>query len=234
MKESHRNRAASFDMRGFRRSDRRQHVLRSRRRSRPRHHIRAACTYVRELSGLREVARNCRVADIEIGHRTTTACHLGNIALRMKQKLFWDGRQERFTGNADADRMLVRPYRAPEVEDCKHENSSPKPPNPSPGERQPGAAIPESRGPRHGGLYSRIPQAPTEPHPYRRHRHRRALPVSAQRTEQGRRQPKSLPAAMSTNRTPRQRRAMKVAPGSARGVHATIASCWNSPTWTRW
>jgi len=57
------------------------------------------------------------VADIEIGHRTTTACHLGNIALRLGQKLRWDGRQERFTGNdaasENANRMLVRPYRAP-------------------------------------------------------------------------------------------------------------------------
>jgi predicted dehydrogenase len=52
-------------------------------------------------------------ADIEIGHRTTTACHLGNIALRLGQKLKWDGEAERFTGNDDANRMLVRDYRAP-------------------------------------------------------------------------------------------------------------------------
>jgi hypothetical protein len=38
-------------------------------------------------------SRELPVADIEIGHRTTTACHLGNIALRMEQKLHWDGQQ---------------------------------------------------------------------------------------------------------------------------------------------
>jgi len=58
-------------------------------------------------------SRELPVADIEIGHRTTTACHLGNIALRMEQKLHWDGHAERFIGNDAANRMLVRPYRAP-------------------------------------------------------------------------------------------------------------------------
>jgi hypothetical protein len=58
-------------------------------------------------------SRELPVADIEIGHRTTTACHLGNIALRQEQKLRWDGRQERFIGSDEANRMLVRPYRAP-------------------------------------------------------------------------------------------------------------------------
>jgi predicted dehydrogenase len=62
-------------------------------------------------------SRDLPVADIEIGHRTTTACHLGNIALRVGQKLRWDGQAERFIGNdtatEEANRMLVRPYRAP-------------------------------------------------------------------------------------------------------------------------
>ena len=62
-------------------------------------------------------SREMPVADIEIGHRTTTACHLGNIALRLERKLHWDGQAERFIGNdtatEEANRMLVRPYRAP-------------------------------------------------------------------------------------------------------------------------
>jgi predicted dehydrogenase len=60
-------------------------------------------------------SRELPVADIEIGHRTTTACHLGNIALRLERKLHWDGRQELFAGagSEEANRMLVRPYRAP-------------------------------------------------------------------------------------------------------------------------
>jgi len=58
-------------------------------------------------------SRELPAADIEIGHRTTSACHLGNIALRMQQKLRWDAKEERFIGNEEANRMLVRPYRAP-------------------------------------------------------------------------------------------------------------------------
>jgi len=58
-------------------------------------------------------SRELPVADIEIGHRTTSACHLGNIALRMQQKLRWDAKEERFIGNEEANRMLVREYRAP-------------------------------------------------------------------------------------------------------------------------
>jgi predicted dehydrogenase len=57
--------------------------------------------------------REVPVADIEIGHRATTACHLGNIAWRTQQKLRWDGQAERFIGNEDANRWLTRPYRAP-------------------------------------------------------------------------------------------------------------------------
>ena len=58
-------------------------------------------------------SRELPVADIEIGHRTTTACHLGNIALRVGQKLRWDGQAERFIGSEDANALLTRHYRAP-------------------------------------------------------------------------------------------------------------------------
>ena len=58
-------------------------------------------------------SRELPAADIEIGHRATTACHLGNIALRVGQKLRWDGRAERFLNNDEANRMLRRDYRAP-------------------------------------------------------------------------------------------------------------------------
>jgi predicted dehydrogenase len=57
--------------------------------------------------------RELPTADIEIGHRATTACQLGNIALRAGQKLRWDGRAERFLNNDEANRMLRRDYRAP-------------------------------------------------------------------------------------------------------------------------
>ena len=58
-------------------------------------------------------SRETPAADIETGHRTTTACHLGNIALRVGQKLHWDGQAERFVDNEKANELLIRRYRAP-------------------------------------------------------------------------------------------------------------------------
>lgn len=51
--------------------------------------------------------------DIEIGHRSTATCLIGNIALRTGEKLKWDGAAERFTNSEQANRMLRRDYRAP-------------------------------------------------------------------------------------------------------------------------
>lgn len=53
------------------------------------------------------------VADVEIGHRTATVCHLGNIAIRMGRKITWDPVREQIVGDAEAAAMLSRPYRAP-------------------------------------------------------------------------------------------------------------------------
>jgi predicted dehydrogenase len=54
------------------------------------------------------------VGDIEVGHRSTATCLLGNIALRTGEKLTWDAGTERFTkGSREATAMLRRDYRAP-------------------------------------------------------------------------------------------------------------------------
>jgi hypothetical protein len=42
-----------------------------------------------------------------------TACHLANISLRTGRKIVWDAQREEIVGDAEASRMLVRPYRAP-------------------------------------------------------------------------------------------------------------------------
>jgi predicted dehydrogenase len=52
-------------------------------------------------------------ADIEIGHRSTSTCLLGNIALAARRTLTWDGENERFVNDEQANRHLFRPYRAP-------------------------------------------------------------------------------------------------------------------------
>jgi hypothetical protein len=53
------------------------------------------------------------ICDVEIGHRTATVCHLGNMAIRLGRKLKWDPAQEQIVGDAEAAAMLTRPYREP-------------------------------------------------------------------------------------------------------------------------
>ena len=53
---------------------------------------------------------NC---DIEIGHRSTSATLIANIALRTKSYLEWDGKAERFANNEAANRYLQYKYRTP-------------------------------------------------------------------------------------------------------------------------
>jgi len=53
------------------------------------------------------------VCDVEIGHRSVTVCHLGNLAYWLKRPLKWDPAKEEFVGDPHADRWLDRPKRAP-------------------------------------------------------------------------------------------------------------------------
>ncbi len=59
------------------------------------------------------------VADVEIGHRSITVCHLGNIARWTGRRLRWDPVQEIFPDDPDANRYLDRerrqPYTLPET-----------------------------------------------------------------------------------------------------------------------
>jgi hypothetical protein len=50
-------------------------------------------------------------ADVEIGHRSVTVCHLANITRRLGRRLKWDPVAERFINDAEADAMLIRPRR---------------------------------------------------------------------------------------------------------------------------
>jgi len=53
-------------------------------------------------------------ADIEYGHRSSTTCLLGNVALRSKERLEWDVTTQRLTkGGPAAQKLLDREYRAP-------------------------------------------------------------------------------------------------------------------------
>ena len=54
-------------------------------------------------------------ADVEIGARTVSICHLGNIAYWLNRPLQWDPQAERFLNDEEANRWLHRAYREPWV-----------------------------------------------------------------------------------------------------------------------
>jgi predicted dehydrogenase len=49
----------------------------------------------------------------EVGHRVTSLCHLGHIAIQVGEKLRWDPNQERFIDNDAANAFIDRPIQAP-------------------------------------------------------------------------------------------------------------------------
>jgi predicted dehydrogenase len=51
-------------------------------------------------------------ADVEIGHVSTTLCHLGNIVVRTGRNLKFDGKTESIVSDPDATNLLTREYRA--------------------------------------------------------------------------------------------------------------------------
>ena len=58
-------------------------------------------------------SRELPVADVEIGHRTATICHLCGIVRQLGRKLQWDPVKEVFPGDEEANRFLARPQRQP-------------------------------------------------------------------------------------------------------------------------
>lgn len=58
-------------------------------------------------------SRKAPAADIRIGHRSATVCHLGNIAVRTGKKIHWDPQNEAIVGDAEASRWLTKEYRKP-------------------------------------------------------------------------------------------------------------------------
>ncbi len=58
-------------------------------------------------------SREKPVSDLESGHRVATVCHLANLSLKLGRRLRWDAAREEIVDDAEAARLLVRPYRAP-------------------------------------------------------------------------------------------------------------------------
>ena len=52
-------------------------------------------------------------SDVEIGHDSMIACHLGNLAFRLGRRVDWDVDNERPINDPDADKLFRREYRKP-------------------------------------------------------------------------------------------------------------------------
>jgi predicted dehydrogenase len=59
------------------------------------------------------VSRKRPTADVEIGHRSTTFSHLGNISLETGLRIEWDAENERITNRPEANELLHYEYRKP-------------------------------------------------------------------------------------------------------------------------
>jgi hypothetical protein len=57
------------------------------------------------------LSRKQPISDVFSQHRTATACHLGNLAIRLGRPLNWDPKGEKFIDDSAADAMLRRPQR---------------------------------------------------------------------------------------------------------------------------
>jgi predicted dehydrogenase len=53
------------------------------------------------------------VADVEQGHISTASCILANLAMKLGRPLVYDPAKRLVVGDAEATRLLLRPYRAP-------------------------------------------------------------------------------------------------------------------------
>ena len=58
-------------------------------------------------------SRRQPIAPVEVAHRSCSACLLHHIAMKLKRRLRWDPKTERFIGDDEANAMLSRPQRAP-------------------------------------------------------------------------------------------------------------------------
>ncbi len=58
-------------------------------------------------------SRQLPISDIEIGHRSTSVCLLGNVALRSGRRIVWDAKAEKCVNDPAASKYLSREYRKP-------------------------------------------------------------------------------------------------------------------------
>jgi myo-inositol 2-dehydrogenase / D-chiro-inositol 1-dehydrogenase len=59
------------------------------------------------------ISRNETIAPVEVGHRSISIAHLGNIAIKLGRDVLWDPVNEKFKNDDLANTMLNRPMRTP-------------------------------------------------------------------------------------------------------------------------
>jgi predicted dehydrogenase len=60
-------------------------------------------------------SRHQPTAEVELGHKSVLAAHLGNIAVRLRRSVRWDAQGERIIGDSEAQALVGRTYRSPWV-----------------------------------------------------------------------------------------------------------------------
>jgi predicted dehydrogenase len=58
-------------------------------------------------------SRQRPIADVEIGHRTATVCHLANLGYELRRPLKWDPQAERFVDDDQANGLIHQTMRSP-------------------------------------------------------------------------------------------------------------------------
>ncbi len=64
-------------------------------------------------------SRKLPVCDVEIGHRSATVCHLGNLVARLGRAVKWDPQAEKVVSDDEAQAMTDKAYRAPYTHDMR-------------------------------------------------------------------------------------------------------------------
>ena len=81
----------------------------------PRHNIKTCAYHLTHVENFVDCMRSRERpnADVEIGHNSMIACHLGNIAFRVGRRVEWDINREKVVGDQEAAQLVKKEYRSP-------------------------------------------------------------------------------------------------------------------------
>jgi len=54
---------------------------------------------------------NKPICDVEVGHRTSSVCHIANVAYALRRTLYWDPKKEQFKNDSEANQFLKPVFR---------------------------------------------------------------------------------------------------------------------------